>query len=294
MTAETGDRQDRPLVVLTRPDFEQARPWMDALQAAGYSVCNIPLIAIKPLQQARAAVQRVAAARCGGGDTEQEDGDTGHMFVSAAAVRAMVELAGQEHFKALLHHPRQYWLAAGAGTMRAVRMAAAAVGADDGWQGRAVLPRSAAQYDSENLWAELEKNGLQRRLQHLCIYRGQDMQLAADGRQVLSAQQYSRDWFADTARAHGLAVQVLAVYQRSVPQQVQLPQPSEQPLVWVWSSSLALQNWLLLRCARQHTAEVAVCTHPRIAQNAAAVGFRSVHTCLPAPAELLNTLQRIA
>lgn len=292
MTAETGDRQDKPLVVLTRPDFEQARPWLEALQAAGCSVCNIPLIAIKPLQQARAAVQQLAAARYGDGDTEQEDGDTGHMFVSAAAVRAVVELAGHERFKALLHHPRQYWLAAGAGTMRAVRMAAADVGADDDWQSRAVLPQSAAQYDSEHLWAELKKNGLHRRLRRVCIYRGQDVQSAADGRQVPAARQYSRDWFADTARAHGLAVQVLAVYQRSVPQQVQLPQ-AEQPLVWVWSSSLALENWLLLRCARQHTAEVAVCTHPRIAQKAAAAGFRIIHSCLPAPESLVNTLLRI-
>lgn len=302
------EKPSQPLIALTRPGHDQAQVWMAALKAAGYSVCNIPLIAITPRQQERVAVQQSIAARCSAAEADC----TGHMFVSASAVRAAAELAGQERFRALLQNRRQYWLAAGAGTMQAVRAAAVAAGvaaddgaADTGWQSRAVLPQHAAQYDSEHLWAELEKSGLHRQLRRICIYRGQDVQSAADGQSVLSARQYSRNWLADTARAHSITVQILTVYQRSLPQPVQLPpsgQPVQQPVVWVWSSSLAIENWESWQnrhrqhgnhsqqVARWHRADTAVCTHPRIAQRAAAAGFRAVYTCLPEPQALIHTL----
>lgn len=285
---------------------------MEALRAAGYSVCNVPLIAITARQQARVAVQQNMVARC----DATEAACTGHMFVSASAVRAVLELAGYERLRALLQNDRQYWLAAGAGTMQAVRVAAAAVGAaSDDWQARAVIPQHAAQYDSEHLWAELENKGLHQRLQRICIYRGEDMQLVAQqaasggngdnrgqrrGQLVRSARQYSRNWFADTARAQGMAVDVLTVYQRSLPQRVALPSRGQSmPMVWVWSSSLAIANWEKWR--QQHTgacyvegiADVAICTHPRIAQRAVAAGFRTVYTCLPEPQSLLDVLDAL-
>lgn len=292
-------------IVFTRPSAEQVQPWMQAVQEAGYDSCNVPLIAVEPNQQVQSQLQTAVDellsktnvdanvdAIEAGQVVASASNRAGHMFVSASAVRALATLLDADTWRALFKHPCHYWLAAGAGTVRALSQVAADLGESEAlWKERVVVPSHASQFDSEHLWEQIVQRGLGDTMRSMWVYRGQDVNMQSQP----SAQQFSRDWLADTARAHGMVVDVWAVYQRRLPRGVQLPSDSDK-VVWVWSSSLALANWQQARTMAgvQHSPRgVAVCTHARIAQRAKDAGFSAVYTCHPEPQSLLQVLQRI-
>lgn len=290
-------------IVFTRPSAEQAQPWVQAVEAAGYDSCNVPLIAVEPNVQVQSQLQTAVDellkkndakinSKIGLGSAVDVSDIVGHMFVSASAVRAVAALLRSDTWRALFNHSRHYWLAAGAGTVRALSQVAADLGESGAlWKERVVVPLHASQFDSEHLWEQIVQRGLADTMRSMWVYRGQDVNTQSQP----SAQQFSRDWLANTARAHGVLVDVWAVYQRSLPCGMQLPLDSEE-VVWVWSSSLALSNWQQARTMAgvQHPPRgVAVCTHARIAQRAQDIGFSVVYTCNPEPQSLLQVLQRI-
>lgn len=253
-------------VVVTRPQ-PQADEWVALLQREGVAAVALPLLDIHPLDD-------MSPVRAAWGDLAEQ-----HlvMFVSANAVA--------HFFAAAPASP--VWPAGvlagatGPGTQAALRghgVPAAQIAAP---------PPGAAQFDSEALWQTLQ--GLDWRGARALIVRGED----------------GREWLADTLRAAGAEVSLLAAYRRAPPvwdasARTSLAQVLAAPRahVWLFSSSQAVEHlvqhlhsidparvpWALLQ---------AVATHPRIAHTAREAGFGMVQACAPAPAAVAAAVRAL-
>jgi uroporphyrinogen-III synthase len=123
--------------------------------------------------------------------------------------------------------------------------------------------------DTEALWQQLRHHAWAGR--QVLLVRGED----------------GRDWLADTLRAQGAVVQLLAAYRRSAPvlngdeaALLQAALQAPQQHVWLLSSSEAVGYLVQLMRAVQLTqnlhASQAWASHPRIAQTARDAGFGQV------------------
>ena len=132
----------------------------------------------------------------------------------------------------------------------------------------------AAQFDSESLWAVLEKDNWSGA--SVLVVRG-------DG---------GRDWLAEQLREAGAVVSFVSAYRRMAPQftasalaltHAALAQPQRH--LWFFSSSEAVLNLMQapqLQAPRADwSCSTALATHPRIADSARASGFGCVFTCRP-------------
>lgn len=249
-----------PLIV-TRP-AGQARPWLQALHAAGVDAAALPLIEIVPSPQPEAVrdawrdLPSMAFA----------------MFVSANAV---------QHFFAL-RPPGAAWPASlqagstGPGTSGALRAAGLSAS-------QVVTPDEAAgRFDSEALWALIGSRPWQGT--QVLVVRGED----------------GRPWLAGRWQQAGATVRFVAAYARRVPQpdaggRALLERACARPQehVWHFSSGEAVQHLGTLVPGADWHAATALVTHERIADQARAAGFgrvRVVEAGVEAAAAALQAL----
>lgn len=238
-------------VVLTRPARE-APPWAEALRSRGHAVIELPLIDIapvadvQPLQEAAATLDRCRAV----------------MFVSASAVH------GWHGAVARSWPPSTAAWATGPGTVAALRAAGVP-------PSQIASPAAdAAQFDSEALWAVVA--GTVQRGDRVLLVRGSD-----DG-----GDPAGRDWLADTLRAAGVQVHVVAAYTRRLPawtdtQRALARDAAGDGSTWLFSSSQAVGHLRMLLPGQDWSRGRAVATHERIAQAARTLGFPVVSLSRP-------------
>jgi uroporphyrinogen-III synthase len=272
-------------VIITRPAGD-AHVWVDALQAAGYTACALPLIEVGPARHKQAVAQAWA----------QWPNFQAVMFVSAQAVRYFFE--SQPAGNTWARGPRCW--ATGPGTHKALLQAGVPEASIDS------PAADAAQFDSEALWQRVAaqvKTG-----QPVLIVRGNDVPSHFQGAAEINAAQAEhstavtgtgRDWLAQQLQAAGASAQFVVAYERRAPvwsaeQQALAAQAAADGTVWCFSSSQAIhhlaqampsQSWAKARC---------VATHPRIAETAGSLGFGEIHLSKPSLADLLVSLESLA
>lgn len=256
-------------VLVTRP-AAQAGEWVHRLQALGFDVAALPLIAIEP----PADTAPLLVAWQGLHQRQLV------VFVSANAVEGLFGC-----------RPAQAaWpagtLAASPGPGTGAALRAAGVPADC-----IVEPAAdAAQFDSEALWAVLRP----RRAwtgSSVLIVRG------AAGAEV---EGRGREWLLQRLREAGATVDLLAAYRRAPPrldaaQQALLQGALKAPAasLWLFSSSEAIEQLESLAAeASWHEAQ-ALATHPRIAERARAAGFGRVIEAPPSLGAVAGALRAL-
>jgi uroporphyrinogen-III synthase len=256
-------------VLVTRPE-PQASAWVADLRGQGVDAHALPLIAIEGPAQPQAVQhlwQTLPSQRL-------------LMFVSPAAVAWFFKLRPD----GLMWPAGTLAATPGPGTARALQEAGRAVGLP---VEQILCPDTdAAQFDSESLWPVLSPLDWQD--QHVSIISGGD-QNEAIGRNWLTAQ-----W-----QARGAQVQSVLTYQRgagqwSPSQQALAHQALQAPAdhIWLFSSSQAIDllvsHHLPMLAASQPdilpvdwSGARALCTHPKIAQKAAQLGFSRIEQARP-------------
>lgn len=242
-------------VIVTRP-LAQARPWVQALQAAGVPAQALPLIDIEPPRDGAA----VAEAWC------QLEGSALAMFVSANAVDHFFALrpstpfgaAGQTLAAASPWPPGLLAGSTGPGTSQRLRAAGVP-------EACIVEPPPGGALESESLWRVLQGRDWAGR--RVLVVRGED----------------GRDWLGDRLREAGARVDFVAAYRRCMPQpdaigRALLAAAQADPAghCWVFSSSEAVGHLGTLTAGADWTSATALAAHPRIAQAARAAGFGDV------------------
>lgn len=267
-----------PLIV-TRPAPDSQR-WVHALQALGHRACALPLMDIGPSRspQAQAALQAALA-------------DMAHntacyralMFVSANAVRYFFT---HPLVQATAVTPAtlaaRCW-SPGPGTTQALREAGVADAQID------APAADAAQFESETLWAVVAPQ----------VHCG-DCVLIVRGADGLNnpepAQGAGRAWLAAQLQARGARAVFAPVYERHAPAatpawQDRLHRLHTQSAYWLFSSSECVQHLGTLAPTLTWQAHTALATHPRIAQQAQALGFGRVLTTRPALDDIHRFIQ---
>jgi len=229
-------------LVLTRP-AAQAAAWQAALQAAGVPLESFPLIETESIAMAaHAAREWICQAR---------DGDW-VFFTSPAAVTALFSAPGFGWPSGLRA------TCVGPGTAQALQAAGVPASA------LLTAPVDAEQFDSERLWPLLLAAG---------PWSGRSMLwLRGDG---------GRTWLIERLREAGAAVTELAVYRRSPPQldahgRKRLAGLLGRPVLWLFSSSEAIDHLRAIAPDTDWPRLQAVATHPRIATHAAVLGMTAV------------------
>jgi uroporphyrinogen-III synthase len=146
------------------------------------------------------------------------------------------------------------------------------------------------QFDSEALWqsvASQVKPGFR-----LLVVRGET---APRDPQNSNGKGNGREWLVDRCRAAGADVQVVAAYQRRLPDwspvQVRMGREAAgNGTIWLFSSSEGVGNLVSLLPGTCWSQGQALTTHPRIAQAVRGLGFGIVHVCRPAWVEVLQSL----
>ncbi len=269
-------------VIITRPAGD-APAWVDALQAAGYTACALPLIEVGPTRHTQAVAQAWA----------QWPNFQAVMFVSAQAVRYFFE--SQPAGYTWANGPRCW--ATGPGTHKALLQAGVPEASIDS------PAADAAQFDSEALWQRVVSQVKAR--QPVLIVRGNDvLSDAADNNSEqaefsTAVTGTGRDWLAQQLQAAGASAQFVVAYERRAPawsaeQKAQAAQAAADGTVWCFSSSQAIrhlaqampsQSWAKARC---------IATHLRIAETAQSLGFGEIQMSKPSLADLLVSLESLA
>ncbi len=141
-----------------------------------------------------------------------------------------------------------------------------------------IYPQDNAQWDSEGLWAELQKLGWDWSTKKVVIFKG-------DG---------GRDWLAETLKSAGAQLDLISVYAR-VP--LDLESPSWRDVhamdfsksLWLLTSSEAVRYLGQVKLP-VHLA-TAICPHHNIAEAAEKIGFGAVLTCQPGDSALIAASQ---
>lgn len=255
--------------LVTRPQ-PQADEWAQALSAQGVPARALPLIDITAPPRAQDVAELWATL----------PSHRTLMFVSPAAVDWFFRLRPP----AIATWPEDTLAAApGPGTARVLQ----ALGGPLGLRPEHLVSPEAdsPQFDSEALWPHLA--GLDWQGQCIAIVSGGDA-AGSRGRTWLSAQ-----W-----RARGAEVHAVQAYQRTpgtwTPAQQALARQAlarPEAHVWLFSSSQAIDHLaeahLPALAATAHAPAPdwprarALCTHPRIAERARALGFGEVRQCAP-------------
>ena len=257
-------------IILTRPAAE-GQTWAMGLRKAGHRVKNWPLIEVNPMTD----LMRLRSA------LDAWHGYQAVMFVSRAAVTnalgAMKPKAGWGMTRC--------W-ATGPGTRQALR--------DSGVPDTLIdsPPPDAAQFDTESLWPVVQAK-LQP-LKPVLLLRGSD-----GDQEDPSSQGSGRDWLLRQLAMSGVTVDILSVYQRSVPRwdkyRLQEARVAAQDgSVWLFSSSQALDNLASLLPGQDWSVTRAMATHERIVQTAKTMGMGNVIFCRPSVSEVLASLESLA
>jgi uroporphyrinogen-III synthase len=248
-------------IIVTRP-AEQARPWVEALCAAGWAAEALPLLEIvcllSPSERA-AGQQRLNTC-------------SAVMFVSVNAVDQFL-LGWQGPGPTSLR-----WLAPGPGTAQRLR----AFGVPDAQIDEP--PADAGQFDSEALWQALVDRP----------WTGRQV-LLVRGRSGPPGAGTGRQWLAEQLEQAGARVEGLVVYERRAPQwdpadRQRIQTACRDGSVWLLSSSEALAH---LPPDIDCSAAIALATHPRIAQAARDKGFARVLVSRPALPDVLASIKSL-
>lgn len=244
-------------LLLTRPRA-QAADWAQRLAALGAEVESLPLIEI---EAATPTARDAAWARL-------QHGAALAVFVSPNAVRHT--FAGRE--------PGAWPVGlraacVGPGTAQALLDAGLA-------PDQVLTPDAdAAHLDSEHLWPQLASEAWAGR--RVVFLRG-------DG---------GREWLADHLRAAGAQVEAHAVYHRSSPvhsaaERALLARVRAAPAQWAWlfTSSESLTHLQGLLPAAERGTQVALATHPRIADACRTAGFSNVVLTRPSAESIVQAL----
>lgn len=273
----------RARILVTRPQHD-AQPWVSALQARGLEAIALPLLAIGPCSDA-AAQQALSTAR-------QAALTPGHyravMFVSGNAVQYFFEsnqpLVHDSY--GLLAPDTRAWTP-GPGTARALLAAGVPARQIDG------PAADAAQFESESLWQSVQ--GQIRPGDRVLIVRG-DSPAPDTTPTTPSTQGAGREWLAARLREAGAQVELLAVYQRLLPQwtpeQLDLARAAAADgSLWLFSSSEAVANLQQLLPAQDWRQGLALTTHARIAAKAQSAGFGRVLQSRPMQGDVIASIE---
>lgn len=264
-------------VVVTRP-ADEGQVWAASLVAAGHEAICLPLIDIAPapkpaeVQQFWTHLPQCHAA----------------MFVSANAVAGFFANApvDVEPASAFVGAKTRAW-ATGPGTERALLahgVPQAQIDAPD---------QTAPQFDSEALWQVVHAQI--RGKENVLIVRGAASQVAEP-----LASPAGRDWLSQQVTLAGGSVAFCSAYRRARPQfsAAQLAQvqtwsgaSEAQNMAWLFSSSEAIHNLALALPGQSWQFARAICTHPRIAQQARAHGFGVVWESRPTLEDVLASIE---
>ena len=281
-------------VVITRPSSE-ARHWADSVRAAGHEPVLIPLIGIEPLADG-ANLQKA---------WRQLGENAAAMFVSGNAVHFfMLARPLTEAGQAAEPIRTRAW-ATGPGTRQALLAC--------GWPGHLIdTPHAAAiQFDSEALWAVVK---LQLAPGHkVLVVRGETVAMPSHresrqpcgtvgtvlGQALDQAPGTGRDWLAQKITEAGALPVFCISYLRRVPDlstehMRQIRGAVGTGVVWLFSSSEALNNLTALVPGENWARACAVATHPRIAQSAQAAGFGTVRVTRPTVVDVLASIESLA
>jgi len=236
-------------LLVTRPQA-QAETWVRELCAHGVPARALPLLAIEP------------AAGPAAHDAWTTLGRHGFvMFVSPNAVQSFVAQRPAGH--TWPHGTRAG--STGPGTTQALLEAGVPASLID------EPARDTAAFDSEALW--------QQRLRARNWQQARVLIVRGDG---------GRDWLAEQWRGAGAQVDLVSAYRRVLPrwsaeQQSLAAQALHEPqhVVWLLSSSQAVDNLRHLLPRAAWPRALAWVTHDRIAQAARTIGFGTVHTVAP-------------
>ncbi|MEY4496283.1 MAG: hypothetical protein RL744_1347 [Pseudomonadota bacterium] len=143
---------------------------------------------------------------------------------------------------------------------------------------KVILPHNNAQWDSEGLWAELQKLGWDWSTKKVIIFKGEG----------------GRDWLADTLKHAGAQVEAFSVYAR-VPLDLDSPMWNDihemdfAKSLWLLTSSEAVRY--LGQAKLPLNLATAICPHHNIADAAEQIGFGEVFACEPGDEALIAASQ---
>ena len=281
-------------IVLTRPEKE-SKHWLDGLKGAGFDVVNWPLIEIEHLNPNQACEEILSNL----------DTFSAIAFVSSSAVDHFV--SSVLNFKKLTHPERflwpnlKYW-ATGHGTVQALLRA----GVDEN---NICMPaKNAAQFDSIELWRVVKDSLTESDL--VLFVRG----LNEEDHQALNKEQNSSyqpishnqnlepptgsNWLIWQLKQQNIQVQSIEVYRRKIPnwsdvQKLDAIEALKNKAIWIFSSSLAIENLAILLPLEDCSRGFAVATHERIALKAKEVGWGVVCVSRPTIVDIIKSLELI-
>jgi len=283
-----------PTVLVTRPE-PQASAWARQLCAAGITAQALPLMATEAAADATAVHALWHALAADAATHAHTPAWRALMFVSPAAVQWFFLQRPADLPRA--PWPASTWLACpGLGTAQALHAALAALPA--GHVPPTVLhpPADAAQFDSEHLWPVLAERAWQG--QPVAIISGGDAEQAK-----------GRRWLTEHWQGAGAQVHTVLTYQRGAarwtPAQAEAARLAWQcpdGHLWLASSSDALRMLhdthlpalLGLPPGERILATPShrlLATHPRISEQAQALGWHDVQTCSPTLAGVTEAIR---
>ncbi|MES2586729.1 MAG: uroporphyrinogen-III synthase [Pseudomonadota bacterium] len=259
-------------IVITRPSG-QARQLMEALQASllnsGFTkeafpqIISLPLLTIAPkgdgilLEQITQSLKTADLA----------------IFVSPNAIECTMRLLEQS-WQDLSDKPVPVGVMGGS-SMAALKNHGIGV---ESYPTKVILPQNNAQWDSEGLWAELQKLNWDWSTKKVIIFKGEG----------------GRDWLADTFKNVGAQVEAFSVYAR-VPLDLNSPAWNDihemdfAKSLWLLTSSEAVRY--LGQAKLPIDLATAICPHHNIADAAEQIGFGEVLTCEPGDEALIAASQ---
>jgi uroporphyrinogen-III synthase len=257
-------------VLVTRPQ-QDASPWVQALNAAGYEAIEFPLLELAEYLTDETALEALTLMKH----------SQAVMFVSANAVRFLAKAIGtQTDWTSHFQKGARAWCT-GPGTAAALVQCGVPIEQID------QPDLNAKQLDSEALW-EVVSSQVSSGMQVLFV-RGADESGVAAG----------RDWLAQELEKSQVIVATIAAYQRSasqltVAQKTQVNQFIDEGAIWLFSSSVALQA-LMKQCPEANwTNAKATVTHPRMADLAQKMGWGSISIAPPGLSSLLASIKSLA
>jgi uroporphyrinogen-III synthase len=259
-------------IVITRPSG-QARQLSEALQASllnsGFTPENTPQIISLPLLTIAPKGDDVLVGRI---TSALKTADLA-IFVSPNAIECTMRLLEQS-WQDFSEKPLPVGVMGGS-SMAALKNHGIGIESNPT---KVILPQNNTQWDSEGLWAELQKLKWDWSNKNVLIFKGEG----------------GRDWLAETLKQAGAQVEAFSVYAR-VPLDLNSPAWDDihemdfAKSLWLLTSSEAVRY--LGQAKLPLDLATAICPHHNIADAAEQIGFGEVFACEPGDEALIAASQ---